>query len=69
MVPPSRMTVVSRKETSVVDHSTVNLMVGWKVLVCWRKDSSSPCPLVQMAKTTSTYVSPLYARLGCCPGQ
>ena len=37
---PSMMTLVSRKEIHSLDHSDVNLMVGWKLLISCRNSCS-----------------------------
>ena len=51
-VSSSKMT---RKVTCSVDVSTVNLVVGWKRLICCRKVSSDSCPCSQMANMLSIY--------------
>ena len=51
----SKMTVVSRKVTRSVEVSAVNLIVGWKRLICCRKVSSVSWPCSQIANMSSIY--------------
>ena len=54
-VSSSKMTVVSRKVSRSVEVSAVNLIVGWKRLICSRKVSSDSCLCSQMANMLSMY--------------
>ena len=56
MLFPSSITVVSRKDTSCVEVSAVNLMEGLNELIWPRKIISDSLPCSQVAKISSMYL-------------
>ena len=50
------ITLVSRRETHFLDHSDVNLMVGWKSLIAHKNCCSCSSPVFQIAKMSSMYL-------------
>ena len=60
---PSRMTFESRNVTDSLDHSAVNLIVGWNELFRSKRPSSSPRRAARRQKMSSIY---LHQMVGLC---